>query len=142
MHPSIAHSGILLKPEFALDLTEKPLKILMYPQEVSTRCPQKIFFWSILVQKTLKYFILNETWYVSVFKKALSEFDDFLLKFPNYLFWAKFVPKLKSALFEMKLSTQGNSRVLILNLAIFFSYSVFETSFLGKFVSKPKSALF
>ena len=110
----------------------------MYPQEVSTRCPPKTFFWSILVQKTLKYFILNETWYVSVFKEDLSEFDNFLLKFPNYLFWAKFIPKLQSALFPVKLSTQKYSRVLILNLAIFFSYSVFKTSFLGKFCLKTQ----
>ena len=33
MRPSSAHSAILPKPKFTLDLTEKALKILMYPQE-------------------------------------------------------------------------------------------------------------
>ena len=140
MHTSIAHPGISLKPEFALDLTEKPLKILMYPQEVSTSCPPKNLFLVNFGSKNFKVFYFK--W--NLVRKCIQGSSFWIwqfssqIPFPNYLFWGKFVPKLQSALFQMKLSTQGYSRVLILNLAFFFLYSVSETSFLGKFCLKTQ----
>ena len=44
----------------------------------------------------------------------------FLKFIPKIRFRANLVPKLESALFEMKLDTKGHSRLLILNLKIVF----------------------
>ena len=86
-----------------------------------------------LAPETLKCFVLNETRYVIVFKGAHSELDNCFLKFCSQNTYIEFVPKRQSALFQMKLSTQGYSRMLTLNLAISFLNSVFKTPFLGKF---------
>ena len=63
------------------------------------------------------------------------------IPFPNYLFWGKFVPKLQSALFQMKLSTQGYSRVLILNLAFFFLIFCLRNLFFGQILSQNSKVL-
>ena len=49
--------------------------------------------------ETSKYFVLNETQYIAVFKNADSEFDNYFLNFVRkYLFQANLVHKLESAL--------------------------------------------
>ena len=49
--------------------------------------------------ETSKYFVLNETQYIAVFKNADSEFDNYFLNFVRkYLFRANLVRKLESAL--------------------------------------------
>ena len=62
-----------------------------------------------------------------------SEFDNCFLKFcpSNTFFGANLVSKLPSALFEMKLSKEAHSKVLIPNLTIVFVNSVPRMLFLG-----------
>ena len=45
-----------------------------------------------LFWETLRYFILNKTWFKRVFKSAYSQFDDFLKLFPQitFLWWIRF----------------------------------------------------
>ena len=56
--------------------------------------PPKNHFLVNFGPKTLKYFILNETWYISAFKGAHSEFDNCFLKFhPQNTFFGQTCPE-------------------------------------------------
>ena len=85
-------------------------------------------------RKTLKRFVLNETWYKVVFNGTDSNLTiAFVNPLPKIPFGTNLSPKPQTVLSKLKRSTKGNSRGLISNAKIVILNSVPKIPFLGIF---------
>ena len=142
MHPSSAHPGILLKPEFALHLTEKLLKIQMYPQ-VSTRCCPKNLFLVNFGSKNFKVFYFK--W--NLVRKCIQGSSFWIWQFssqiPKLLILGKICPKTSKCFVSNETQYPRVFQGFNFEFSIFFSYILSpKPLFWANFVSKLKSALF